>query len=660
NDLDEFDITTPVDADSGSNQVSEGAANGTTVGLTATAIDADATTNAITWTLDDNAGGRFAINSSTGVVTVANGSLLDREAAASHAITIRATSADGSTAISTFQIQIGNVNESPIAVADTAIATEAGGLSNSTPGSNPTGNVLLNDSDIDSGDTRVVVGVQAGVQSSTAGSVGSVISGLYGSLTLNSDGSYTYTVDNANPQVEALRNSSAHLVDTFSYTIRDAAGLESTTQLAVKVQGANDTPHSMWSETGLALNSGTSNNQYLQIENFGNLLSGEEFTLRLSFSTTHSNPYFLSYASTATHNDLMICSETHKLTIYINDTPWKTNIATSLLTDGERHELSIVRTAVDGGVKVYIDGMLRDSKVGLRTGYQIANAGSLVLGLEQDVIGGGYVPSQIFRGTYWDLAVHSTAWSGGRVQLNTGHTLHDLPDLRGHWDFELSGGDTVFDQIGNRHAGLRSIPAGGSWVAGTVTQVQADWKPNLVENAANGTLVSTLRAAEVDQGGQLTWSLVDNAGGRFAIDANTGQITVADSAGINFEHLQTHQIIVRVTDEGGLSREETYQIRLTDVQESDVSIPVDDNPVPNFILENSTNGALVGLTAWAIDQDGTTNRVTYSLDDNAGGRFAINSSTGVVTVANGSLLDREAAASHSIVVRATSEDGTTA
>ncbi|MFM7741278.1 MAG: cadherin domain-containing protein, partial [Planctomycetota bacterium] len=210
NDLDEFDITTPVDADSGSNQVSEGAANGTTVGITATANDADATTNVITWTLDDNAGGRFAINSSTGVVTVANSSILDREAAASHAITIRATSADGSTAISTFQIQIGNVNESPIAVADTAIATEAGGLSNSTPGSNPTGNVLLNDSDIDSGDTRVVVGVQAGVQSSTAGSVGSVISGLYGSLTLNSDGSYTYTVDNANPQVEALRNSSAH------------------------------------------------------------------------------------------------------------------------------------------------------------------------------------------------------------------------------------------------------------------------------------------------------------------------------------------------------------------------------------------------------------------------------------------------------------------
>ena len=660
NDIDEFDVTTPADADAGTNQVNEGAANGTTVGITANAGDADATTNTITWTLDDNAGGRFAINSSTGVVTVANGALLDHEVAASHAITIRTTSADGSAAVSAFLIQIGNINESPIAVADTAIAIETGGLNNTTPGLNPVGNVLLNDSDLDSGDTRVVVGVQAGVQSSTTGAVGSAISGLYGSLTLNTDGSYSYTVDNTNPQVEALRNSSAQLVDTFSYTIRDAAGLESTTQLAVTVQGANDTPHSMWSETGLTLNSGTSNNQYLQIENLGNLLSSAEFTLRVSLTTTQSGPHILSYATTNQHNDLRISTSSSKLQVFLNGQSWTTSIPRSLLTDGDRHELCLVRTVADGGLKVFIDGVEKDSITGFKTGVQLGIGGSLVLGQEQDTVGGQFDPNQIFRGTYWDLSVHSTAWSSGKVHLNMGQTFHDLPDLRGHWGFELSGGDTVFDQIGTRHAGLRSIPAGGSWIAGTASQLQADWKPNLIENAANGTLVANLSAAEVDQGGQLTWSLVDDAGGRFAIDANTGRITVADSTGLNFEHLQTHQIIVSVTDDGGLSREETYQIRLTDIQESEVSIPIDDNTAPNLVLENSSVGALVGLTAWAIDQDGTTNRVTYSLDDDAGGRFAIHSSTGVVTVANGSLLDREAAANHSIVVRATSEDGTTA
>ena len=37
------------------------------------ASDADATTNTITYTLDDDAGGRFAIDANTGVVTVAGG-----------------------------------------------------------------------------------------------------------------------------------------------------------------------------------------------------------------------------------------------------------------------------------------------------------------------------------------------------------------------------------------------------------------------------------------------------------------------------------------------------------------------------------------------------------------------------------------------------------
>lgn len=56
--------------------VNENAANGTAVGVTANSFDSDATANAITYGLDDNAGGRFTINSVTGIVTVANDSLL--------------------------------------------------------------------------------------------------------------------------------------------------------------------------------------------------------------------------------------------------------------------------------------------------------------------------------------------------------------------------------------------------------------------------------------------------------------------------------------------------------------------------------------------------------------------------------------------------------
>ncbi|MFO0180284.1 MAG: beta strand repeat-containing protein, partial [bacterium] len=230
-DVDEFDVGAVTDGNAAANSVAENSANGTTVGITASASDADATTNTISYTLDDTAGGRFAINSSTGVVTVANGSLLDFETTTSHNITVRATSADGSWSTQTFTLNVTNVNETPTAVADTATAVEAGGVSNGTAGTNPSGNVLTNDTDVDAGDTQTVTGVAAGTVGSASGNVASNVTGTYGAITIAANGTYTYTVDNSNAAVQALRTSGNTLTDTFTYTMRDAAGLTSTTQV---------------------------------------------------------------------------------------------------------------------------------------------------------------------------------------------------------------------------------------------------------------------------------------------------------------------------------------------------------------------------------------------------------------------------------------------
>jgi len=92
--------------------VVENAANGTVVGITALATDADIGTS-ISYSLTANAGGRFAIDSSTGVITVANGGLLDYESATSHNVTVLATSSDGSTNSAVFAIAVTNANDNP-------------------------------------------------------------------------------------------------------------------------------------------------------------------------------------------------------------------------------------------------------------------------------------------------------------------------------------------------------------------------------------------------------------------------------------------------------------------------------------------------------------------------------------------------------------------
>jgi Ca2+-binding RTX toxin-like protein len=112
---------------SGPANVNEIAAIGTTI-ASANAVDPDFGST-ITYALTDNAGGRFTISASTGVISVANGILLDFEQAASHNVTIQATSSDGSTSSSTVAINVLNVTPENI-VGTAASETVVGGTGN--------------------------------------------------------------------------------------------------------------------------------------------------------------------------------------------------------------------------------------------------------------------------------------------------------------------------------------------------------------------------------------------------------------------------------------------------------------------------------------------------------------------------------------------------
>ncbi|EMI21596.1 putative secreted protein, partial [Rhodopirellula maiorica SM1] len=168
------------------------------------------------------------------------------------------TDAAGATSTTQITITIQGQNDTPTAVVDTATAVEAGGSGNGTAGVDPTGNVLDNDTDVDSsgnGETKNVTGVAAGVAGSASGSVASSVTGSFGAITINSDGSYSYVVDNNNASVQALRNSGQSLDDVFTYTMTDAGGATSTTQITVTIQGQNDAPTAV-ADNAVAVESG--------------------------------------------------------------------------------------------------------------------------------------------------------------------------------------------------------------------------------------------------------------------------------------------------------------------------------------------------------------------------------------------------------------------
>ncbi|PLX38238.1 MAG: hypothetical protein C0606_08460 [Hyphomicrobiales bacterium] len=171
----------------------------------------------------------------------------------------------------------------------------------------------------------------------------------------------------------------------------------------------------------------------------------------------------------------------------------------------------------------------------------------------------------------------------------------------------------------------------------------------LDENTALGTVVGTATGSDPDAGDVLSYSLTDDAGGAFAIDGTTGVITVAGA--LNHEATETLDLTVRVTDTGGLTRDETVTLEIRDIDEVPDSLAVS----VNAIDENSEVGTVVG-TATGSDPD-AGDVLSYSLTDDANGAFAIDSVTGVITVADPLQLDYETAQTLDITVRVTDAEG---
>jgi hypothetical protein len=126
-----------------------------------------------------------------------------------------------------------------------------------------------------------------------------------------------------------------------------------------------------------------------------------------------------------------------------------------------------------------------------------------------------------------------------------------------------------------------------------------------------------------------------NAGGAFAIDPNTGAITVANAAALDFETTPSFALTVQVTDAGGLTDTATVTVDLTNVNEAPVLADA------SFSLAGEQRRRDARRRP---GRHGSRRRrhPQYAITGgNAGGAFAIDPTTGAITVANAAALDFE-------------------
>jgi VCBS repeat-containing protein len=176
----------------------------------------DTANDTLVYALVDNAGGLFAIDAATGVITTT--APLNHEAIAAYTVIAKVTDSGGLTVQQSFSIAVTDVNEAPTATGDAVAVNEDATTANlwST--------LLGNDSDPDAGQALKISAVDT---SATFGSV------IFDAATQT----LKYVADN--DAFDALAPG-AKQVDHFTYTVTDAGGLTSTATVDVTVTGMAD------------------------------------------------------------------------------------------------------------------------------------------------------------------------------------------------------------------------------------------------------------------------------------------------------------------------------------------------------------------------------------------------------------------------------------
>jgi len=164
---------------------------------------------------------------------------------------------------------------------------------------------------------------------------------------------------------------------------------------------------------------------------------------------------------------------------------------------------------------------------------------------------------------------------------------------------------------------------------------------NVSENAGPGSVLATYFAVgDPDQNDPPAYSLVDDAGGLFSIDAATGVLSVSGT--LDYETASSHSITVRATDRGGLYVDRVVSVGVSDVNEApeiaDQDLILAEGAVANWFVDaTDPEGDLFTFRLGQAAANGTVSVAvdgSYTYEANTG-YLGTDSFSVLVTDANG-------------------------
>lgn len=180
---------------------------------------------------------------------------------------------------------------------------------------------------------------------------------------------------------------------------------------------------------------------------------------------------------------------------------------------------------------------------------------TIVIGAGNDVVDGGDGDDTLRLNN--NLSTYTfTRLEDGRVSV-----LHEAGETL------LTSVEQVRTADGNRVSIETLLDGGGQGQTNRAPEFAAATIAPLAENAEAGTVVGQVTASDPD-GDTLTYAITaGNDQGIFAINSQSGEITVADAGKLDFETSSLHSLEITVTD-GELANTATFDIPVEDVDDT--------------------------------------------------------------------------------------------
>ncbi|OGS74653.1 MAG: hypothetical protein A2063_10315 [Gallionellales bacterium GWA2_60_142] len=409
----------------------------------------------------------------------------------------------GAISTATVNVTINGLNDGPVTQDDFV------GMSQDTV-QPATGNVLINDSDIDQGTVLSVA--NAGV-----------IAGNYGSLTLNADGSYRYILNNA--LVQSL-GAGQSVTETFAYRATDGIAVTPAT-LTVMIDGANDAPIVATPIAGQQTNEDAPFSFTIPAGSFTDIDHGDVLTYSATLSDGSALPTWLSFdAATQTFSGTPANGDVGNLNVLVTATD------TGGLSASSAFNLNVVN--VNDTPTANAD-----------TGAAIEDGGAVLL--DAATLLANDTDPDFIHGDALNIVGVSQASSGAAVSLVNGAVQYDAGTL-----FQsLAQGQTATDTFSYT---VSDTAGATSTATVTMTIAGVNDRPVTANDAAavqeDGVLVATgnvlTNDADVDQGAVLS---VANAGtlqgiyGSLVLNADGNYSYALDNASLAVQSLAAGQVV---------------------------------------------------------------------------------------------------------------------